>query len=70
MVHFSRSIGTVKTFYNCEAKDLGVVWCSYNERTKLFNEWTNFLLVYRCLLANRLLVKQLNYAWLTAGITE
>ena len=33
--------------YNCEANDLGVVWCSYNERT-------NRLHVYRRLLTNRL----------------
>ena len=37
----------MKTFYNCEAKDLGVVWCSCNE-------WTNCLRVYRHLLTNPL----------------
>ena len=36
-----------QTFYNCEANDLGVVWCSYNK-------WTNRLRVYRRLLTNRL----------------
>ena len=33
MVHLSPSIKQRKQFYNCEANDLGVVWCSYNERT-------------------------------------
>ena len=47
MVRFSRSIEQQKQFYNCEANSLGVVWCSYNE-------WTNRLHVYRCLLINRL----------------
>ena len=37
----------MKTFYNCKANDLGVVWCSYNEQT-------NRLRVYRHLLTNRL----------------
>ena len=36
-----------KQFYDCEASSLGVVWCSYNERT-------NRLHVYRRLLTNRL----------------
>ena len=44
MVRFSRSI---KQIYSCEATSLGVVWCSYNERT-------NRLRVYRCLLTNYL----------------
>ena len=52
MVRFSRSIEQQKQIYSCEANSLdvvwcGVVWCSYNERT-------NRLRVYRCLLANRL----------------
>ena len=47
MVRFSRSIEQRKQFYNCEANSLGVAWCSYNE-------WTNPLRVYRCLLTNRL----------------
>ena len=32
MVRFSPSIDQQKPFYNCEAKDLSVVWCSYNEQ--------------------------------------
>ena len=55
MVHFSRSIEQQKTFYNCKASDLGE--CSYNERT-------DACLQIACM------VKQLNYVWLTAGITE
>ena len=47
MVHFSPSIEQRKLFYNCEANDLGVVWCSYNK-------WINHLRVYRHLLTNRL----------------
>ena len=43
MVHFSPSIEQQKQIYNCEAKDVGVV---YNERT-------NRLRVYRRLLTNR-----------------
>ena len=35
----------MKTFYNYEANDLGVLWCSYNEQT-------NRLGVYRGLLTN------------------
>ena len=42
-LHFSPSI----EIRNCEANDLGVVWCSYNEQT-------NRLHIYRCLLTNRL----------------
>ena len=45
MVRFSRSIEQRKQIYSCEANSLGVVWCSYNERT-------NRLCVYRCLLTN------------------
>ena len=33
MVRFSRSIEQRKQIYSCEANSLGVVWCSYNERT-------------------------------------
>ena len=33
MVCFSRSIEQRKQIYSCEANSLGVVWCSYNERT-------------------------------------
>ena len=47
MVRFSRSIEQRKQFYNCKANSLGVVWCSYNERT-------NCLRVDRHLLTNRL----------------
>ena len=36
-----------KQIYSCKANSLGVVWCSYNERT-------NHLRVYRRLLTNRL----------------
>ena len=46
MVHLSPSIDQQKQFYSCKANSLGVVWCSYNEQT-------NPLCVYRCLLANR-----------------
>ena len=45
MVRFSHSIEQQKQFYNCEAKSLGVVWCSYNE-------WTYHLHVFRRLLTN------------------
>ena len=45
--HFSRSIEQQKQIYSCEANNLGVVWCSYNERT-------NHLHVYRCLLTYHL----------------
>ena len=44
MVHFSHSIEQRKQIYSCEANSL---WCSYNEQT-------NRLRVYRCLLTNRL----------------
>ena len=54
MVRFSRSILNSennfeqrKQFYSCEANSLGVMWCSYNERT-------NRLCVYRRLLTNHL----------------
>ena len=47
MVRFSRSIEQQKQIYSCKANSLGVVWCSYNELT-------NHLHVYRCLLTNRL----------------
>ena len=47
IVHFSRSIEQRKQIYSCEANSLGVVWCSYNERT-------NRLRVYRRLLINHL----------------
>ena len=47
MVRFSRNIKQRKHIYSCEANSLGVVSCSYNERT-------NRLHVYRCLLTNRL----------------
>ena len=47
MVHFNHSIEQRKQIYSCEANSLGVVSCSYNERT-------NHLCVYRCLLTNRL----------------
>ena len=47
MVHFSRNIEQRKQIYSYEANRLGVVSCSYNERT-------NHLRVYRCLLTNRL----------------
>ena len=43
---FSPSIELQKQFYNCEANDLGMVWCSYNKRM-------NRLCVYRYLLTNR-----------------
>ena len=35
MFDFSRihSIEQQKQIYSCEANSLGVVWCSYNERT-------------------------------------
>ena len=33
MVRFSRSIEQRKQIYSYEANSLGVVWCSYNERT-------------------------------------
>ena len=46
MVRFSHSIEQRKQFYNCEANNLGMVWCSYNK-------WTNRLHVYRWL-TNRL----------------
>ena len=46
MVHFSPSIELQKQFYNCEANDLGMVWCIYNKRM-------NRLCVYRYLLTNR-----------------
>ena len=46
MVRFSHSIEQRKQFYNCEANNLGMVWCSYNI-------WTNRLHVYRWL-TNRL----------------
>ena len=39
-----------KQFYNFEANDLGVAWCSYNEQT-------NCLRVYKHLLTNYLLSK-------------
>ena len=61
---FSSSIEQRKQFYNCKANDLGVVWCSYNEQT-------NHISVYRCLLTSCLhgeAAKQ--YVWLTAEITE
>ena len=45
MVRFS--IEQRKQIYSCEANSLGVVWCSYNEQT-------NRLRVYICLLTNRL----------------
>ena len=41
------SIEQRKQIYSCKANSLGVVWYSYNERT-------NCLRVYRCLLTNRL----------------
>ena len=47
MVRFSRSIEQRKQIYSSKANSLGVVWCSYNERT-------NRLRVYRRLLTNRL----------------
>ena len=47
MVHFSRNNKQRKQSYSCEANSLGVVSCSYNERT-------NHLRVYRRLLTNRL----------------
>ena len=47
MVCFSRSIEQRKQIYSCKANSLGVVWCSFNEQT-------NRLRVYRCLLTNRL----------------
>ena len=47
MLHFSPSI---EQRNNCKANDLGVVWCSYNEQT-------NHLRVYRCLITNRLHIK-------------
>ena len=45
MVRFSCSIEQRKQIYSCEVNSLGVVWCNYNE-------WTNRLRVYRCLLTN------------------
>ena len=62
MVCFSRNIEQRKQIYSYEANGLGVVSCSYNERT-------NHLRIYRRLLTNRLHGKQLNYVWLTAEIT-
>ena len=47
MVRFSCSIEQRKQIYSCEANSLGVVWCSYNERT-------NRLRVCRHLFTNRL----------------
>ena len=47
MVRFSRNIKQPKQIYSCEANGLGVVLCSYNERT-------NRLCVYICLLTNHL----------------
>ena len=47
MVCYSHSIEQPKQFYKWEVNSLGVVWCSYNE-------WTNRLRVYRCLLINQL----------------
>ena len=47
MVHYSPCIEQRKQFYNCEANNLGVVWCTYNERT-------NRLRVYRRFLTNPL----------------
>ena len=46
MVHFSLSIEQRKQIYSCKTNSLGVVWCSYNERT-------NHLRVCRRLLTNR-----------------
>ena len=43
MVRFSSSIEQQKHFIIAKLTDLGVVWCSYNEPT-------NCLCVYRCLL--------------------
>ena len=45
MACFSRSIEQRRQIYSCEANSLGVVWCSYNERT-------NRLRFYRRLLTN------------------
>ena len=47
MVRFSLNIKQRKQIYSCKANGLGVVLCSYNERT-------NCLRVYRCLLTNHL----------------
>ena len=41
------------------------VWCG----VATYNEQTNHLCVYRCLLQIAYVVKQLNYVWLTAEIT-
>ena len=35
-----------ETFYNCEANDLGVVWCSYNEQTNRLQMLVNKLLTW------------------------
>ena len=47
MVRFSFNIEQQKQFYNCEANNLGAVWCSYNEQM-------NHLRIYRRLV-NKLL---------------
>ena len=47
VLSISRCIEQQKQFYNCEANNLDVMWCSYNERT-------NRLRVYRRLLTNHL----------------
>ena len=47
MIRFSRNIKQRKQIYSCEANRLGVLSCSYNERT-------NCLRVYRGLLTNHL----------------
>ena len=67
VVRSSCSIEHRKQIYSCEANGIGcgVVYCNYNEQT-------NHLRVYRCLLTNRLHGKaaELRILGLTAGITE
>ena len=62
MVRFSFSIEQRIQICSCEANGLGVVWCSYNERT-------NRLRVYRSLLTNRLHGKAAELCLTTAELT-
>ena len=62
MVRFSPNIIQQKQIYSCKANSLGVVSCSYNERTN------RYVFTDACQQITYM-VKQLNYVLLTADLT-